>query len=609
MKLAYNELNNNSNNNEFNNYNNELNNYNNEFNIIEQINKIQKYYYNLYNLSISYLEELKNNLEDKKNIDIIEFLLKNNNFIKIQKKLSLDSKYILTNDDLYIIYDNIKLLLEEINNFMNLINKYNIFEEKTLLSDTSKNNINQNKLSLLDIYSKVNNKYNIFNQKYINYVIINFKYTYDNYIKLFNYYSKNNKIIDLYINIVNKYLSLDSIHFKDYIKFQNNQIQNNIINNELINNKYKFNINKLEDINYLFKNNISIIKKNNNIINKFNQYIIYKSFTDLNKLFLEIYNTEYKFKNNKLDNNTLKYINQILIDYYKIEKKYINIIILESSLDNINYNSINLLDQNFKLEKNQGINLNYILKTKTIYTKKEIESNNTDEEKNIKNDIYINNINNIYNINNYNYKKTDDKLNLLLHTDFILLFKLDNTYHIMQYYNDNNIYMKYENIQCILNNKPKYYIENYNSLIERSLLKNIENNNMLELYQNKIENDFKNLAKIDNLELKNILINKIRKDIKLIKNNKSENIEKILNIINEEIYKYILKINNIDFTFELYMTYFSNMSKLINKIKKELNDNYDDNILNNIDNILDNIYNNILSINNSILDKYYLINI
>jgi hypothetical protein len=603
--------------------NNKMN--NNLENINDKFIKIINYYNNLYSLLISYLQELTKHFESTSLSDELKNKITSNNYLVYIKKIKISNEDI-SNDELYILYNYIKLSNDEINKLIYLVQNYNIYDEKTLLSDTSKMNINQNKINILDMYNKITNKFINFDNIYLNYIQSKFIYNLDNYNKLYNYFIKNLKILDLYLTIIKQYLLNDSIHFKNLIIYNNCKIKELLLNDELIKLKYNFNTNKNNDINYLFKSNIQKVTINN-IITKFNQFIVYKSFNNLKDLFTKISDSEYKFKNNNIDSSNLKLILQIINNLYKIDKKYINITILESNYDNINYNCANLINQNFILEKNQGIDDNYINKTKTIFTKEEIINNLNDNDNQLNYDIYLSNIKNIYNINNFNNTKIkvdNDKINILLSTHFILIYKLDNKFYLMQCTNSsssilqslniytNNYIIEFQNILPILLNKPNYMIENSNLLIENSILNNINKNNMLELYKKNIENDFKNLPKVDNLELKNILINKIKKSIQIDNNfikNKTNNIDIIINIIIDEIYIYIQRINNINYTSEIYMTYFSNINSLINKIKKELNDNYDTNILINIDNILDNIYNNILTINNNLLDKYYLINL
>ncbi len=582
---------------------NNLENNNLENNNLENlISKLSNYFHNLYNIEIAYLNELYNNLESKDNKNKLLDIINNKEFLTIYNKLKN------TNNENYISYNNLINLKKNIDNIVDLIYEINIYDEKTLLSDTSKNNINQNKIVILDMYKKIIYKFDKYKVNIINTIVKDFDYTYDNYINLTKFYKNNNLILELYVEIIKKYLTLDNINFNDLIYFNNNYLKIELVNKNLDNYNIKYNNNSLDDIKYLFKTNINIIKKNNNIINKFTQYQIYKSYNNLNDLFLDINNSTYKFKNNNLDTNNLNYIHKILIDYYKIEKEYLNIVILESNVQEMSYNIFNLLDSKYKLESDQGINNNFINKTKTIINKEEYK-NLPLKDSNFHNDIYISNIKNIYIINNYQINKINksDYLDILLSSNFIIIYKLDNLFYIMKLADNDILFLKYKDVNTLLQNKSNYYIENYNTLLEENILNKIEKNNMLELYQQKIELDYKNIKQLENIELKNKLLNKLKKEIKYNKNKKQEEIEKIINIIINFIYNFIQESNNIEFNNEIYLTYFSSISNLLVKIKKELNDNYDENILNNIDNILDNIYPNILTINNNILDKSYFL--
>lgn len=587
----------------------------------DKFNKINNYNKNLYTLSINYLNELQQNLDSKDILNILDQLLNNNNFDKYNKKVQTDN---ITKIDFYI---NILQSKEELNKLLDVINNLNIYEEKTLLSDKSKNTINANKLVIQQLRDKIQIKYIKFIELYVTYIISNFQFTYENYIYITDLYQKTPIILDLYIEIIKNYLYNQDItpDFKNYILYTNKKFENDIITKELEHLKIKTNSNDLNDYNYLFKNNITNIKLNN-IINKYNQYYVSKSYLNFETLFHDIFsynNIDKKNNNlqsNNLDSKNLKYIYQILQNYYKIEKKYVGVILIESSYDNINYNLVNLLNDNYQLQKNQGVNKQYINKTKTIVNKEEIFSLQELDSK-FQNEIYISNIKNIHIINNYIIKsklKQNEKEKILFDTDFLLIYINDkqkptkknpqNNIHIMTNNKNNNIFMSFLDVMLLLQNKVNYNIENYKSLLEHNILTNIEKNNMLELYNTKISYDYSNLPRIDNLELKNNIINKLKKiTLKDIDKYRMENIDIIINIIINEIYSYIIKINNIELSSEIYLTYYSNISSFVNKLKKELHDKYDKNILLNIENILDNIYSNIISINNNILDKYYLI--
>ena len=205
-------------------------------------------------------------------------------------------------------------------------------------------------------------------------------------------------------------------------------------------------------------------------------------------------------------------------------------------------------------------------KTKTIITEDEYKILEHDDAE-YKNDMYLSYFDKIININNF--KHSSKNINTLLESQYILIVKLfidakNFKFHIMKFNNNNptnnNIYMNFNNIKVLLQNKPDYVIENFNLIRNEKIINNIENNNMLNLYHTKIQSDYKNLPTIDNLELKNLILNNIKTTIKKIdQKSKEKNIEIIINIIIDQLYKYIKKTNNIDFSPEIYLTYYSNI--------------------------------------------------
>lgn len=598
------------------------------FNLYSKIKNIENYYSGIMKLISIYFKELENYLENKDKKDEIENLLSINTIYNYIKKLNgiINS----TSDnivDLIYIYDILINIHSEILNFITYINIFNIYDEITLLSDTSKNNINQNKIVILDTYKKLQKKNIKILKNITNIIINNYILTYDSYLILHNIYLKHSNILDLYTNIIKNYLYKINTDTKNELTIDNGLISLIIYNNQLDKNKIlidyistlknikTINNNNTNDFNYLFKNSKFI--KNQNIVTKFTNFTSYKKFLSIQDVFLDIQNSNFKFKSNELNNNTLSIIQNIVNDYYKIERQYLNITLIEIPIDKFNYNYYTLLNSKFTLNKNIGINNKYINKTKTIITEDEykyLEQADVD----YKNEMYLSYFNKMININNFQLsKQKTNNLEILLESQYILIIKLvidakNFEFHIMKNNyitskSTNNIYMYFKDIKLLLQNKPNYTIENYNLIRNEKIINNIEENNMLYLYQSKIASDYKNLPIIDNLELKNSILNTIKKSIKKIdQKTKDKNIDKIINIIIDELYQYIKTTNNIEFTSEIYLTYYSNIHKLVNKIKKELTDNYNDELLNNIDNILNNLYSNIITINYNVLDKYYL---
>jgi len=596
--------------------------------------KLFNYYMNLQNLIILYLEQLLNYIEDKNKKELIEkkILIFNNLDNKLElliQKIEFDNNLEIFN--IIILYNDFLLLNHKFQITIELIKSIDVFDEKTLLSDTTKNNINQNKIVILDMYNKIAKKLELRLDILIEISKKEIQLTEDLYHKLHYYYLQNPLILNLYIPILKTYLLNKSDNFNDKLKLlilYNNELDKNhiLINNLSSNIQYKdklsilFNKNNIKDFNYLLKSSPSVIK-NNNKISKFNYFNTNKRYVSLQELFKDIQNSNFQIKSNELNKSTLESLQKIVNDLYKIEKQYLNITIIESNIEQFNYNCYTLLNSDFVLNKDIGINNKYINKTKTIIT--DLEYNNLEKQDNdYKNDMYLQSFDKLYNINNFQlrhkminnkHKMNDDEhLDILLESQYLLIVKVKLTnkkfeFHIMQHSNDTNIYMNFNQIKELLQNKPNYLVENYNIYRNNKLIEKINNNNMLNEFQLKIQSDYKNVKKIDNLELKNQILNQIKLSIKKInKDNKDNNINNIINIIINKLYNYIKKQNNIEFSSEIYLTYFSNINSLIIKIKKELNDNYNQDLLNNIDNILNNIYSNILTINNNILDKYYL---
>lgn len=598
-----------------------INNTFNELNI--KFDKLIKYYLGLYQLIDIYLKELVDIIENKNLITEIENIILYSKFNDNIKKIKKNSSANFENDDnidyitLFNNYSIISNIKNDINILIYKIKVINIFDEKTLLSDRTKNNINQNKIVIIDLYNKILYKSTKTANLIIDFCKTNYTLNIQSYKNIHDYYLNNSNIILIYSNIVKKYINDNLIHNKNLndpllalILYNNNNDKNNIIINNIEDTKnLKLKKNDIKDFDYLFKNKYDTNIQN--IINKFNFYSSKKKYKSLELLFKDIQNSSIVFKTNDLNAKTFATVQNIVNDLYKIEKQYINITFLETNIEKINYNTFNLLNSNYKLNKDIGISNEYINKTKTIITELEYSNLEINDLK-YKNDMYIGDFNKIYNINNFKISNNKSTSNILFESQYILIIKLyidkkNYEFHTMKYSSNNNIYMNFNQMRLLLQNKPDYYIENLNIIRNNKIIDHIDHNNMLNDYQFAISSDYKNISKIDNLELKNTILNKIKKkNYKIDQNNKNNNINNIITIITDELLIYIQKTNNIIFSSELYLTYYSNINSLIKKVKKELNDNYNSDLLLNVDNTLNNIYPNIITINYNILDKYYL---
>lgn len=619
-----------------------------ENNILYYSLKNIKYYKSLYNLIFLYIEELKNikldtiDYNESFNQEVIKKIIK-----KIEKYNKILNDKIVKFDISYKIKENIILnllklyklfirLYNNLNTHIQIINEIDIYNKKVLMSDTSKNNINKNKLHILDIYNNfikhiINN-----NNKMLNLIIIDIKkilisdtidiHTYINDIIMIidiinKYFNKNLEIIDLINPLFNTMLGIDTI-LDDYLYIINENNKQFLLEYEFKNEDIKINkkntmqliFNKKENEKQIVKKNIKksnskkkgsdensskdhILKNNINIVKTYNKFKYQISFNSLEKLLSSV-NINIKISN-QLNKETIDQLNKAI----KLYKNKLTIVILECKLDPILYDITKLVDNKNKIEKLSGINDLYIKKTNTI-----LESANNKDDMH----IYISNIQKTYIINssiNYNTKLNNIEIDYDTYSSKTLLIHTydNNTYSIL--YNDitSNYKIDFKEILPIIQNQPNYNVENYNSLIEKNILDKIESKNILDEYYKTIKLDIYTYTLENTLEIRNSIVNDIERKIHLDFNYKNKNIivDQILNIIVDNISKYIKNKNKIEYDAETYMTYLSSVNSLISKFKKEIVDNYDNDFINNIDTIVENIYTKILKINDNIIDKHY----
>ena len=602
-----------------------------------------KYYKSLYNLIFLYRNELNNLFSKNSNIideqlginlneDSIKNIIK-----KIEKYISninyedyTTTPYNITDSKkekellkLLKLFKKLMILNKILNEDMGIISNIDIFNQKTLMSDTSKNNIHKNKMHIIDIFNMYNKKINTNNNLILNdistkikFIIISNDHSLKSnelslsysLIKVFTeYFYKNNSIIDLLCLVINKLNNIDDL-IDDLIYTIKENLKNFIIEKDLIDQKIKINSNSL--INLEIKSKIKkhkyvLIKENLNIVKNLNKFIFLNSYTLLDDLFKNSLNSNIKITNN-LNSTNFAQIYKFTESYLKQNKKEITVIILECEKDGINYNINNLLDSKLSVDKNSGINDIFIKKTNTIieYPKNEnIEDNITS--------TYISNIQKVHIINSpYD---ADKKNNLTLDIDNynsdILLIHTNNKNKFDIFTNKNNN-LKLKDVLFIFHNRPNYRVENYNNIIENNILNQIEKKNILEEYHKNINFDVNTYTPANSIEIKNKIINDIKSKIKLEFNlkNKPVIIEMILEIIVDNISKFIKNKNKIEYSSEIYLTYFSNVNSVINKFKKEVVDNYDNDFISKIGDIVENIQSKIVKIDENIMDKYYYSN-
>ena len=619
-----------------------------ENNILYYSLKNIKYYKSLYNLIFLYIGELKNikldtiDYDESFNQELIKKIIK-----KIEKYNKILNDKIVKFDISYKIKENIILnllklyklfirLYNNLNTHIQIINEIDIYDKKVLMSDTSKNNINKNKLHILDIYNNfikhiINN-----NNKMLNLIIIDIKkilisdtidiHTYINDIIMIidiinKYFNKNLEIIDLINPLFNTMLGIDTV-LDDHLYIINENNKQFLLEYEFKNEDIKINkkntmqliFNKKEKEKQTVKKNPKksnskkkgsdensskdhILKNNINIVKTYNKFKYQISFNSLEKLLSSV-NINIKISN-QLNKETIDQLNKAI----KLYKDKLTIVILECKLDPILYDITKLVDNKNKIEKLSGINDLYIKKTNTILE----SANNKDDMY-----IYISNIQKTYIINssvNYNTKLNNIEIDYDTYSSKTLLIHTydNNTYSLL--YNDitSNYKIDFKEILPIIQNQPNYNVENYNSLIEKNILDKIESKNILDEYYKTIKLDIYTYTLENTLEIRNSIVNDIERKIQLDFNYDNKNIivDQILNIIVDNISKYIKNKNKIEYDAETYMTYLSSVNSLISKFKKEIVDNYDNDFINNIDTIVENIYTKILKINDNIIDKHY----
>ena len=619
-----------------------------ENNILYYSLKNIKYYKSLYNLIFLYIGELKNikldtiDYDESFNQELIKKIIK-----KIEKYNKILNDKIVKFDISYKIKENIILnllklyklfirLYNNLNTHIQIINEIDIYDKKVLMSDTSKNNINKNKLHILDIYNNfikhiINN-----NNKMLNLIIIDIKkilisdtidiHTYINDIIMIidiinKYFNKNLEIIDLINPLFNTMLGIDTV-LDDHLYIINENNKQFLLEYEFKNEDIKINkkntmqliFNKKEKEKQTVKKNPKksntkkkgsdensskdhILKNNINIVKTYNKFKYQISFNSLEKLLSSV-NINIKISN-QLNKETIDQLNKAI----KLYKNKLTIVILECKLDPILYDITKLVDNKNKIEKLSGINDLYIKKTNTI-----LESANNKDDMH----IYISNIQKTYIINssvNYNTKLNNIEIDYDTYSSKTLLIHTydNNTYSLL--YNDitSNYKIDFKEILPIIQNQPNYNVENYNTLIEKNILDKIESKNILDEYYKTIKLDIYTYTLENTLEIRNSIVNDIERKIQLDFNYDNKNIivDQILNIIVDNISKYIKNKNKIEYDAETYMTYLSSVNSLISKFKKEIVDNYDNDFINNIDTIVENIYTKILKINDNIIDKHY----
>ena len=385
----------------------------------------------------------------------------------------------------------------------------------------------------------------------------------------FELFKENEKILvkETFEKILEFFEHFKSIYNTLKLNFQ---ISNEIINNFLL---QKFSID-------VFINN------NNNNNNE-------ENIKEINKISNIISELENNFKEDVVifDNLFLKYFEKIQRDFLNF-KEYLNVI-LNKNEDDKNYNNIinNIIDlktyySNFdileKLKKqiedvnNYPIKFRKYLENFAYIVNETFLKLNNNNNNNFTNNVIINN-NNI-NINNLK-----------------ILYKRENNFTNKNYVKNINNNNNNNKSNVNFNN---YKIENIENFYIKNSYNKINNKNLLNEYDNKIENLISNLINelnknsenFDKLtfEFKNILNNSSKKNIHINNNNNNNNKNKTSLQINKIIYQF----NEIKKTFFNQINYILSIKN--NQILKLKNDKK----LLNSNNLSDLIHINNLNINN-----------
>ncbi len=411
-----------------------------------KLKKLITYYDNINQLIILYFNELLSNLDSKSTLDMINNTINKYNIKKDINKLlkSIDSKDSI--NKYFLIYEQFNDLYNILIELINVISNINIYEEKTVLSDTSKNNINANKEIIIDLYKKIQQKYDKYLNEFLNNLENNFTLNFDSYIQILNILEKNLNLIPLYNTLIIKYLKQSYTSDKKDNLTRIILFNNNLLKNKLLNNGDNYN-DLIKEYNYLFKNNFITLNNYKNKIHKFHNLHSIGSFNSIYEIFNKYLNID-TISTNKKNNSIILYKSLLLL---KQKTKYdYCLLIIDSNIDNINYNIYNLLHDDIILSKNQGINNDYLIKTKNIVTKQEYEMlPNTSK---FKNDIYISNINNISIVNTYDQKTKLSTSELLVNTNFIVIVNKGKYYHLMTANNNSDYIITFNQIKTLLLN-------------------------------------------------------------------------------------------------------------------------------------------------------------
>lgn len=545
--------------------------------LVNSYHTVINYFESLYEAIDQFKDELIQILKNKDDIDSLDDINKD----KLTENINTMNKYLsntLTVHNTLVLYDMLINIITKLDEDIKIINSIDIYEVRTMISDTFKKNIHKNKIKILDLYEK-----SISHILKLKQDIIKDSAELVGANDVYKYSAEHNNTIDILVYV---------LKFKEV----NVDVKNTIIRNikSVILKSDNASI-TLTDTKAKRAKHMSF--KNENLFLKMNRFRYVSHDTSLKKLL----NNTLSLKSNTTITDTfnktnLENIYKLVLQYNKTFKRDVMIIILCSNKDNITYNLKDLLDPKLKIPNTAGINDQYIKKFNTVTDKKEEVT-----------DYYISGLN-ITKIHVVNYiqlsKLTIDEYN----TEVVLINYSNNRYEL--YKNIDGSDIKVKDVINLLTNKPDYNIECYNDIVEESIIQNSTKINIADEYKRVLSLDTNVYADVDITNLKNEILTKVKAmKLKFNLENKQIVIENTLNIVLKSVSKYIRTKNNIELTGELYITCFSSINSLLSKFKKELVDNYSEDLIEKLTVMLDNMKKNIAKIDTLMIEKYYYTNI
>ncbi len=534
---------------------NEINSYHSKIGLI-----LEKFYTNYININFFILYDYLNGIGKYiTNRKVSTYLINSiGNVIKNKEIIDL-----IDENNLFISYIE-KIIDKHINFFSSYYIKFkywNIFSEFILKTELNNYNNENFKLTYNKIYFEIIN-YMLNSNKdtlCIDYLYFGIE---DNYIKneLFN------KVLLKIKNFMKENYKIDNINNKKSFITENNleAIPNEIINiifysicdNNIINEFIENNINKIFS-DYIPKEIKLDILNDINIILELNQIFNFELNNNIFESFENIYLNLKNYLNNpeSFDINSFELYEILLFNYIKVFKKSINDIAFNELILN---KELNINKFSLKFIKM------YLFNFLTCIHFNLFDYNSIKNNKNIQNNLNI-----IFNFLTINKKELND-LDVLLYIKNLTLCLIGMNYINLNYIiNDNNINEIYYYFD-LTNSNDVFYVMKY---FEIYLIKNINNESNLEIFENYIEKGLKVLTDkkdvftyINVMTFLKTLLNPVFLNNDLYINIILNTLQKVINL-NENRIWLLLKLST-----ELLIDYIKNNIQLLDKYNNILID-------------------------------------